>query len=143
MSKPITLSDLPQFEQGYFTAAFFTTDEAPGLGGRDYRDTGRAPELFARIHPDNLAKQLEDCVKFQLVNAGDIAAVLAQGGDAFDIGSNFHYTRNHHGCGFWDGAYDRFVCGEAPGTVAERLTTSAHAFGEIYVSLDEPTVYFE
>ena len=114
----IKFSDLPHFERGYFEACFFTSDDnAPG--GMDYRDTGRPEDLFDRVNESNIAKQIEDCQKFQEQNA----ALLAQPGDSEQNGMDFWYTRNHHGVGFWDRGY--------PDEISKPLTDAAHKFGEV------------
>lgn len=47
---------------------------------------------------------------------------------------DFWLTRNHHGSGFWDGAYK--------GTIGDQLTDIAHSFGEcdLYVG-DDGKIY--
>jgi hypothetical protein len=129
----LALHQLPAFEQGYFTAAFFTSDdEAPG--GMDYRDTGNADELFERLHPDNYDKQATQLWKFYKDNQDDIDAI----GDDFGAGADLWYTRNRHGVGYWDNYNEGY-----DDDVAKRLTDAAHALGEVYCNIDAEGVFIE
>jgi hypothetical protein len=86
------------------------------------------------IHPETRAAMIADCKRFKLENAADIAAGSKMGNYSYDgkaytqetrAGHDFWLTRNHHGCGFWDGDW--------PSGAADRLTVAAHEFGEFYV----------
>jgi hypothetical protein len=128
------LSDLFAFERGYFTAAFWTTDDDAGPG--EYANTGRADDHFERLHPDNRREQLRQCEQFQ----ADNAQTLEDAADDYQAGIDFWLTRNRHGAGFWDGDWDHL---DETGEAAKRLTDSAHSFGECYCFIDEEGVFIE
>lgn len=68
-------------------------------GGCDYVECGRADEMFPNL-PDD-----------------------------WQNGTDFWYTRNHHGVGFWDRDY--------PDEVADPLTEAAQKFGQHDLYPDE------
>jgi hypothetical protein len=105
---------LDTFTQAYIHAAAFTTDPDPGQG--EYP----APEL-TDIDPAFLAQAIADCAAFQEAHAADIA------GDDAHAGRDFWYTREGHGCGFWDGDW--------PEEAGERLTQAAEAYGEVHMEV--------
>lgn len=112
-----------QFLLGYLDTALFTTDPNQP-GGCDYVESGRSEEMFDRLPSSFIAKAQSDCTKFQIENAN----LLSKAGSAWQNGSDFWYTRQRHGVGFWDRGY--------PDEVADPLTESCHRFGECY-ELDE------
>ena len=128
------LSDLSDFARGYFTAAFWTADDGAMTG--EYSDTGRADDHFERLHPDNLREQLSQCERFQ----ADNAQTLEEAADDYQAGIDFWLTRNRHGSGFWDGDWDHL---DGTGEAAKRLTDAAHAFGEVYCTLDTEGAFIE
>jgi hypothetical protein len=107
----LQFSNLDAFARNYITAAFFT-DSADEL-----RDA-----TFADLAPETLAKMLQDCVDFEAQTA-DIRKEMGSRWDAETAGRDFWYTRNGHGCGFWDGDW--------PEPYAKQLSDTAHAFGEV------------
>jgi len=120
--------DCDSFLQGYIDAALFTTDPEPP-SGCDYVESGRADELFPEI-PDWFIEQAQkDCWAFKDRNR----PLLDRAGDDWQNGSDFWYTRNGHGVGFWDRGY--------PDDVADPLTEACKKFGEVY--LDPADLGFE
>lgn len=107
------------FLRGYLDCALFTTDPHPP-GGCDYIESGRSVELFPKLPEPFIEKAKTDCAKFESENA----ELLAKAGDFEQNGSDFWYTRNGHGIGFWDRDY--------PDDVADPLTEAAEKFGEVY-----------
>lgn len=108
----------------YVTCALWSTnDESDESGGKplddNYSDLDIAPETMARMEAD--------CRAFLLANAVDIGSEFSQ------AGHDFWLTRNHHGCGFWDGDWPND---------GEALTAAAHACGEVnlYVG-DDGKIY--
>jgi hypothetical protein len=88
------------FLRGYLDAALFTTDPEPP-SGQDYVECGRSADMFPAL-PDYFLEQAKvDCAKFEAENT----ALLEQAGDCWQNGCDFWYTRNGHGCGFWDRGY--------------------------------------
>lgn len=153
---PCLWADLDAFTQGYIEALFFT-NSAPGYTLDQVADDltayeavvldgGTIPEDagFADLAPETLAKIIDDCVKFQIGGpfksfiAASIAgaAILERGSTDIETeaGRDFWYTRNGHGCGFWDGDW--------PEPYAAQLTEAAKAFREVDAYLgDDSKVY--
>lgn len=134
--------DLDAFTQGYVEALFFTSTG----------DDGEPLEQgFSDLAPETLARIIADCAAFRAAPAwvallealgneelGDLEADLAaKGGDPVpdtQAGRDFWYTRNGHGCGFWDGDW--------PEPYATALTDAARAFGNVDAYLgDDGRVY--
>ena len=63
----------------------------------------------------------EDCAAFFAANLRDLIA-YAREYDYASAGHDFALTRSHHGAGFWD---------RGLGVLGDRLTASAHPFGEV------------
>jgi len=130
-SHPVVITawrDLDSFTQGYVEAMFFTSTG----------DDGEAfAEGFADLAPETLARIIADCAKFQEGSAWLRAVNAAKGYDfpgEADAGRDFWFTRNGHGCGFWDGDW--------PEPHATALTDAARAFGEVDAYLgDDGKVY--
>jgi len=110
-----------RFTRGYVEAALFSglgEDETPP-GGLDAGDL--APETWAAVR--------RDCAAF-LAACGDLVDALGDhhrpgspNDDAMShAGRDFWYTREGHGCGFWDGDW--------PEASGEALSSAAKAFGE-------------
>jgi hypothetical protein len=106
---------LDAFTRAYLTAALFTDDPDPRSGEFEEHDRW----TIANIHPDNLAQAIADCAKFQAENAADIADDIER------AGRDFWYTRNGHGCGFWDGDW--------PEDIGARLTAACKRYREVNV----------
>jgi len=110
------------FTRSYIEAALWSSmDNATDQGGEPL-DAHFGPNDIAR---ETLAKIEEDCQAFQRDHAEDI------GGNLERAGHDFWLTRNHHGCGFWDGDW--------PEESGERLTAASHSFGsvDLYVGEDD------
>jgi len=131
---------LDAFTQGYIEALFFTECETMAAEAAERHGSERhARELgFADLAPEALARIIEDCERFQhaqlKIQQGRqifgrrqiTTAVLSvlRGPDlCIKGGRDFWYTRNGHGCGFWDGDW--------PEPYASELTAAAKAFGEV------------
>lgn len=105
------------FTRGYLSAALFTEDPNPGQG--EYQ-----PD-FTRLPADFVAQAEADCKRFQ-INAESFLADLSSEEEE-RAGRDFWYTRNGHGCGFWDGDW--------PEPDATHLTGLAKRLGETYLEL--------
>jgi len=116
MKKP-KRSEVSAFLRGYLDTALFTTDTSPP-SGQDYVESGRADEMWPRLKLDFILQAQQDCKKFIEKNAD----LLIRAGDPWQNGSDFWYTRNGHGSGFWDRGY--------PKEISKPLTKAAHEFGE-------------
>jgi len=108
------------FLQGYLDTALFTTDAKPP-SGCDYVESGRADEMFPKLPAEFVAQARKDCAKF----AAENCKLLNRAGDPWQNGSDFWYTRNGHGVGFWDRGY--------PDDVADPLTAACKKYGEAYL----------
>ena len=105
---------IDSFTLAYIHAAAFTEDPNPGQG--EYPD----PDL-EDIDPTFVAQAIADCARFQDAYADLIAD------DVETAGRDFWYTRNGHGCGFWDGDW--------PEPAASILDKACEAFGEVYADV--------
>ncbi len=117
-------NEVDPFLRGYLDAALFTTDEdAPG--GCDYIESGRADEMFPRLPDWFVEDARKDCAKFAALNC----ELLSRAGDPWQNGTDFWYTRNGHGVGFWDRGY--------PDEIGDALSESASKFGNHYLSPED------
>lgn len=122
----------PQFADfwlGYTQALAFTShvDSEDGQGGSLFAGQGEFddnwPECYDNDYGDKLTDSereelLNDAVEFFVDNLADF--VNDEVNDAKHAGRDFHFTRNGHGCGFWDGDW--------PTDVGQRLTESAKVY---------------
>jgi hypothetical protein len=136
----LMFSDLDAFTAGYIEALFFTSD-APGVTTEEWQateehDEGSIPGDvgFSDLAPEALAKIIEDCRKFQLAQNRTLHPANVSHPEMDQAGRDFWYTRNEHGCGFWDGDW--------PEPYASQLTDAAKAFGNVDAYLgDDGKVY--
>lgn len=89
------------------------------------------------FYPATLDKIKAECAKFQSEQAHLITRenCLSAGYKYLEFaGQDFFFTREHHGCGFWDGGWAE--------PAAKLLTEAAHKFGEVnlYVG-DDNKIY--
>lgn len=105
---------LDSFTQGYVHAIFFTdtcdsADECHGMA-------------FAHLAPASLQSIKDDCKDFQ-EGCKDLLTQACTDDNRYDAeqaGSDFWYTRNGHGAGFWD---------RGLGRVGDELTKQAKSYG--------------
>jgi hypothetical protein len=90
----IPFDKLPEFVQGYIEALFFTNSGEPDDGIKPWSS-------YADLSAGAIERILEDCNSFFLADGVDVALGDA---DLRASGRDFWYTRNGHGCGFWDRA---------------------------------------
>lgn len=118
--RPFAFADLCDFTQGYLEALFFTSCDPSApmtkIGPDHEFSDGSIPADvgFSDLHPDSLARVIEDCAAFELGNAANLAAAkeLQPGGDGFRYGRDaldgrrlgqlFHYASQGHGIGCTD-----------------------------------------
>lgn len=108
------LDSLSDFARGYLTAAFFCGIQDESGDDVEASVSDLAPEAF-----DSL---VAGAVRWRVENAADLRRATA--GGAYDLeqaGSDFWFTRNRHGVGFWD---------RKLGEAGDALTESARAAGE-------------
>lgn len=121
-----TFAYLDSFTQGYIEGAFFTIDE-------DLADFA-----FSDLAPETLAEIISDCADFQKANEALLQRAYdmgeAQGHyHAQRAGTDYWFTRNRHGAGFWD---------RDLGEVGDELTDAAHKDGETDLYLgDDKKLY--
>jgi hypothetical protein len=101
---------LDAFTRAYLHAAAFTDDPDPGQG--EYPEP--AIEDF---DPGFLQSAIGDCARFQ----ADHGSLFE--GEEEHAGRDFWFTRNGHGCGFWDGDW--------PEDIGETLTRAAKQYNEV------------
>ena len=108
-----------EFLTGYLNAVEFTECHADN------------PEMQgAEFSKEFLEQARKDCAKFTVENY----EILNQAGSPAQNGTDFWFTRNGHGVGFWDRGY--------PTEISKPLTKAAHSFGELcpYVG-DDGLIY--
>ena len=131
-----TIAELDDFTRAYLEAILFAeTDNADDSGGEPL---DRNYDLYD-FDSDSLEKAIEDCRRFQVENAADLALYNHPQWSAAELGGHdFWLTRNGHGCGFWD----RRDC--LPDDAGERLTAAAEKAHEYYLYLgDDGVIYGE
>lgn len=121
-------NECDEFLQGYLDAALFTTDPEPP-SGVDYVESGRADELFPKLPQWFIDEARKACAGFVVLVENNHPGLLEKAGDPWRNGSDFWYTRNHHGVGFWDRGY--------PDEVSKPLTEIAHKCGEHYLMAED------
>lgn len=109
--------DMPadEFTAAYIEALLFaSTDESTPQGGEPLDSNYDVSDFM----PDELAKIIRDCKRFQDENAADLVEYPTA-----RAGHDFFLTRCGHGAGFWENDF---------GTEAqcEHLTAACKAFGE-------------
>lgn len=110
------------FIRAYLEAALFSSIDDRGYA-LDDRFT------VDDFEPEARARAVKDCNAFWRL-AGELIADSPE-----DAGTDFWYTRNHHGVGFWDGDWDEH---------GDALSELANAFPSLDVFVDEQLdkVYF-
>lgn len=122
--------DSPDFKK-FFGAVV----EAAAFTGKHYPDqesiNDGQPVPFDSVNidiPQEILDELrKDALDFWKANARFIASNPAQ------AGHDFHLTRNHHGCGYWDGDW--------PKKLGQYLTKAAHAYGSCEIESGPDGVY--
>lgn len=122
---------LDTFTKAYIETAFWLGDDS------DDNDEGISPNIpdrsFAELSDDAIESIKKDRLDFQQSNKTMLGAAYDMTDGDYDdsrAGHDFFLTRNHHGAGFWD---------RDLGDTGDRLTKSAHAYGEsdLYLGDDE------
>lgn len=144
---------LDTFEQGYVEAMFFTetchdytaeewnSEEARTARSEGYTSGSIPDDLgFSDLAPETVEKIKADCARFraspawQTWQASDLQ-VLNTGPNDTQAGRDFWYTRNGHGCGYWDGDWKE--------PHASALTEECKGFGEVTPEYaDAGKIYF-
>lgn len=101
----MTRDDLSPFARGYIAAMLFSTNDESDESGGEPMDANYDIEDIA---PEALQKIVDDCAKFveanefRYANAEDLSCSDGIWTPAQSAGTDFWYTRNNHGVGFWD-----------------------------------------
>lgn len=117
---------LSDFEKTYVEAMFFTND----YGDNETNEFHMNELGVSRLTRKSIAAIKRDCTKFLLleVDGKTVRQWIADSElDAACTGTpahDFWYTRQGHGCGFWDGDYSD--------KIADALTKAAKQIGESY-----------
>lgn len=117
------MKELPTdpFLRGYLMAALFTTNPDPQPGEFTADD---AESLLPRVGEEFLTEAQADCADFQQSNQELLEEALDFGrSDGYTeerAGSDFWYSRNGHGVGFWDRGLEEF---------GDRLHAAAKVYG--------------
>jgi hypothetical protein len=116
--------DLDDFLRQYLETAVWTTmDDEGNPIDREY-----SADDFSR---EAVKKARKDAVSFIKENK----ALLDLVGDYEQHGHDFWLTRNRHGAGFWDRGYSK--------EIGDRLTKSAHVYGEVNVYVSRGKLFFD
>jgi len=128
-------ADIADMLDGYIACALWSSnDESNEYGGEP---------LDANYVPDDLADEARaemraDVESFGRANGAVIASCIGKGErcDWSHAGHDLWLTRNHHGCGFWDGDW--------PKAEGKALTKAADAMGEVHLYVgDDGKIYGE
>lgn len=115
---------MDEFLKGYLVCALWSSNDESTPDGGNPLDQNYGIE---DISEEAMAKMKADCEKFVKLNGHLLTEEnfigRREGSLMGYAGHDFWLTRNHHGAGFWDGDWKK--------EVGEKLTTSAHTFGEI------------
>ena len=116
---------LSGFAKAYVEAMFFTNCDS---GDEDEHKANRLGT--SRLTRYALAEITPDCADFLNDNAATIAECIAAGKTLDSIAHDFWFTRQGHGCGFWEGKSRGY-----PGDTGDKLDAAAKEMGE-------PNLYF-
>lgn len=126
-----TWADLDAFTQGYIEALMADADALDLADRPSARSRFDRPYGFSDLAPETLAQIIADCARFKN-HVVHIQPLMGDGGfpDEAQAGRDFWYTRNGHGCGFWDGDW--------PEPYATELTVASDLFGtrDVYLGDD-------
>ena len=114
------------FLQGYFSAAIFTGQHYPDGSESDSPVPMDEVYCVADIPAGIADAMTEDCYDF-METAGDLIA-----DDPERAGMDFHFTRNGHGAGFWDGDW---------GDAGDELTKMSKVYGSSELCSDAEGIY--
>ncbi len=121
------VDDIAEMAEAYIVAALFTADEelvSPKSG-----EFNPSPYMGS-VSAEMVAQSRDVCEAFFRNNAADLASYPAE-----NAGHDLWYTRNGHGCGFWEADH----CTDDEG---ERLTSSAKKLGECYLYLGDDGQFY-
>jgi len=112
------LENMDAFAESYFAAVLFFGGQESEFDDKNCYD----------MHLGDLLRQLDECNRFQVENAADIAGWESQ------AGHDFYLTRCGMGAGFWDGDW--------PEEAGERLSAASRLYGsfDAYVG-DDGKIY--
>lgn len=109
-------ADLDAFTLGYVETLFFANE------GAVYDDESNElygfPNDASKLAPSTLATIKAECAAFQALPG--VADAIAN--SERDAGRDFYFSRNRHGCGFWDGNWN---------SQGDWLDNLAKSFGEV------------
>lgn len=117
---------LDGFTRGYIMALYFTEsgDWNEELTDEENSDNGAQFDVEDELAPCSLASIVEDCAAFQSSYAAQLSAYFSDSGNTLEsAGSDFWFTRNGHGTGFWD---------RGPQSYLGELTEASRAYGSVY-----------
>lgn len=130
-----SFSKLDAFTQGYIEAMFFT--DTGDMDDGDLKDA-----TVADLANETLERIITDCLMFQKINALliDQACSFFEY-DTCQAGRDFWYTRNGHGCGFWDRDLHNEEIGNIGGELSDACGWGTE-FGGVDVYLgDDDQIY--
>lgn len=124
------LPGFSEFWHGYLLAVAFTCRDTegepldiwsnPGGDIRDVVDTDDVESALRSVSDETYRTIRAECFDFCLEFVLQMSSETLSDNDMEHAGSDFHYTRNGHGAGFWDGDW---------GEYGDRLTGFAKEYG--------------
>lgn len=129
MKRKTPFDQLDTFTRAFVTAFFFTETPDERRFSGEYTEAHARPE-WNRFPVADQQKIIQECIDFQGSQAGNL-----QDYPTAAAGHDFLYSRNGHGCGFWENDH---------GTEAQcdALQTAAKAAGECYLERWKGRNYF-
>ena len=130
MKRKTPWSQLDTFTAAYVTAFFFTEEPEERQQGGEFTDWHDTPEQWNRFPVADQERIIQECIDFQGAQAGPL-----QDYPTDRAGHDFLYSRNGHGCGFWENDF---------GTEeqCELLHAAAKAAGTRYIERHKGRNYY-
>jgi hypothetical protein len=124
--------DLSKFAKAYIEAMFFTNCDT----GDENENKANEPGT-ERLTRGAIAAIALDCGDFLDDNAATIAECVAAGKTLDSIAHDFWFTRQGHGCGFWEGKARGY-----PGDTWQKLDAYSKAQGEVYPYFNRGWIHY-
>lgn len=105
----------------YLTAILFT--DLPEGWVEDIDPASDNP--FSFFYPEDVAQASKDLETFQELMGDDLLEELIEESSPEQVAYDLWFTRNHHGCGFW----------ESKSVAAIKATEIAYSMGEVDIEL--------
>lgn len=129
----VQFSGLDRFARAYIEAALWSSTVGDDVGTPLDRD-----HSLSDFTPETLEIMAEKCADFRSYVSQSCSQEVADEmeADSDQAGHDFWLTKEHHGCGFWDGDWSK--------EAGKALTDASHTFSEdnLYVG-DDGRIYIQ